>query len=78
MTSEGRGTERSEQRTEQRTPDDLQPAAFDLFKVYFDKKLSNFKHDISETSEINSEKIVKKLKNLNNRINSDLLEMKSS
>ena len=59
----GRGTERSEQRTEQRTPDDSSAfAAFDLFKVYLDKKLSNFKRDISETSEINSEKIVKKLK----------------
>ena len=37
-------------------------AAFDLFKVYLDKKLGNFKRDLTDESEVKSDQIVKKLK----------------
>ncbi|KAK3098427.1 hypothetical protein FSP39_019351 [Pinctada imbricata] len=37
-------------------------AAFDLFKVYLDKKLNSLKEDIADSSEVKNELILKKLK----------------
>ena len=55
-------TEQVRERRDSPSDDSSAFAAFDLFKVYLDKKLDNFKRDLTDESEVKSDQIVKKLK----------------